>query len=235
MSALREVQNIRVDLANSLSEMGFLPRDIANAAHDAHADLEEWDANSSNKNLVKAVISAGLWPSLIRVAPPSARYDQGISGTIQRDHEAKSVKFFDAHGSLGRVFIHPGSTMFSAANFKSHYLSSFQKSSTGDNVKVYLRDANEAPLMGLLLLAAGEIKFDHSRGGLEIKAAPSITEQQQGRTVVRMRADARIGILGSQLRRLLDAVLDDAIEQPGRLLSPNSQEVLHTVASVLQQ
>ncbi len=222
---------IRADLASSLSEMGFVPRDAVRTAIDAPRTVETWDANAANTTLLKSIISASLWPSVIRVVPPGVKYDQGISGTIQRDHEAKAVKFFDAYGDLGRVFIHPGSTLFSVGDIKSRYLTAFSKAATGGNDKVYLRDANEAPLLGLLLLAPGKVVFDHNRGGLEIKA---ISHDSRERSTVRLQADARVGVLSNQMRRLLNAVLDDAIEEPRRLLSANSRQILRAVSELLE-
>ncbi|KDN52913.1 P-loop containing nucleoside triphosphate hydrolase protein [Tilletiaria anomala UBC 951] len=229
-SALREVLSNRSDLAQHLHEIGFIPRDVVAAITDIRGPATEWDIHADNQELIKSVIAAGLWPSVVRIAMPNAKFDQGIAGTIQRDHEAKAVKFFDASGDLGRIFLHPASTLFAATEFKSSYLSVFQKSASGGQNKVFAREANEAPLLGLLLLSAGQVVFDHFKGGLEVKSSAHGSV-----TYVRVRADARIGVLCNQLRRLLDAVLDDAIEQPGRLLSSHSQTILNTVAAVLQQ
>ena len=184
-----------------------------------------WNSNADNPELLKAIIAAGLWPSLVRIAMPSAKFDQSISGTVQRDHEARAVKFFD---DSGRVFLHPGSTLFTAKDFRSGYLSTFAKSAMGNQDKTYLRDANEAPMLGLFLLSAGRVAFDHKTGGLEIRSAAD-----EKKNIVRVRADARIGVLCNQLRRLVDAVLDDSLEDPGRLQTGHSREILQTVASAL--
>ncbi len=44
---------------------------------------------------------AGLWPAVVRIDLPSAKFDQSSSGTVQREAEARQVKYFDRNG---RVF-----------------------------------------------------------------------------------------------------------------------------------
>ena len=51
-----------------------------------------------------------------------------------------------------------------------------------------------------------------------------------------MRANARIGVLCAQLRRLLDAVLDHAINDPqGMFAAPGCKEVLQVIGEVLDR
>jgi ATP-dependent RNA helicase DHX57 len=152
-------------------------------------------------------------------------------------HEAKEVKFFDEHG---RVFIvrthsgcqasgslnvippqHPASILFSEPNLKLGYLTYFHKAETS---KPFLFDATEVcratslhtitplihspfpnpsqiPLFALLLFG-GTVTVNHFAGGLVVG--------KNGHT--KLKAWARIGVLVNQVRRLLDAKLDEAIE-----------------------
>ncbi len=86
----------------------------------------------------------------------------------------------------GRVFIHPSSILFSESGFKSGFLAYFSKAETS---KVFLRDATEIPLFGLLLFG-GAITINHWVGGIMIGSDGH----------VKLRAGTRIGVLCSQLR-----------------------------------
>jgi ATP-dependent RNA helicase DHX57 len=98
-------------------------------------------------------------------------------------HEAKQIKLFDP---TGRVFLHPSSILFTETSFKPGYLTYFTKTETS---KVFLRDATEVPLFGLLLFG-GPITINHFVGGLMVGK----------RGEVRLKAGTRIGVLCSQLR-----------------------------------
>lgn len=251
MSTLRDVQSTRLDLLSNLQELGFVSNsydplralvgtDDSKPTPGADAHL---DAHSSNINMLKALILAGLWPSVVRIALPSAKYDQGSSGTIQRDAEARTVKYFDQ--ALGRVFLHPSSTLFASASYSSSYLAIFQKSASGEgaNSKVYMRDATEVPLYSLLLFG-GKLKINHMAGGISVGSPREGDADGDG--WVRMRANARIGVLCAQLRRLLDAVSGVAprgscrfhlLCQSGLLISISSsrRRTLQVMADAVEQ
>lgn len=80
-----------------------------------------------------------------------------------------------------------------------------------------------------MLLFGGPVTVDHFAGGLTVgKAAGG-----EG-SVIRMRAWSRVGILVNQIRRLLDASLEEAIEnaQGGGLLGEKS-EVVKAILALL--
>jgi len=76
--------------------------------------------------------------------------------------------------------------LFSESNFKPGYLTYFTKTETS---KVFLRDATEVPLFGLLLFG-GVITINHWAGGIMLGKGGE----------VRLKAGTRIGVLCSQLR-----------------------------------
>ena len=108
-------------------------------------------------------------------------------GSLLKDHVAKEIKLFDRNE---RVFLHPGSVLFGEAKIPSGFLTYFAKNMT---TKVFLRDATEVPLYGILLFG-GKVTVNHFAGGLMV-----------GEGWVKMKAWTRIGVLVNQLRRLLDA------------------------------
>lgn len=133
---------------------------------------------------------------MARIALPEAQFERISHGTVQKDHEAREVKFFDA---AGRVFLHPSSVMFGESGWKRGYVAYFSKAETS---KVFLRDATDVPLYALLLFG-GAITLNHYVGGIML-----------GDGAVKLRAATRIGVLCAQLRRLLDAQLAEMVEAP---------------------
>lgn len=229
-STLRDIQTNRLDLLSHLQEMGFVAPSYSPFGV---YDDEVYDKNAQHAGVLRSVIMAGLWPAVVRIDLPSAKFDQSSSGTVQREAEARQVKYFDRNG---RVFLHPSSTLFSCKGFESSYLTTFAKGSTGagPESKVYLRDATEVPLFGLLLFG-GKLKINHFAGGIGIGSNQS-NAGGKDENWVRLRANARIGVLCAQLRRLLDAVLDQAIDEPQDMFAaPGCKEVLSIISQVLQR
>jgi hypothetical protein len=174
-SALRDITGLRQDFFNALSSLGFIASPKA---------LQSVNVNSSNHNLVKAIIVGGLYPRVARIALPTAQFERLQQGTIQKDHHAKEVKFFDQNG---RVFLHPTSILFAeAGGLKSGFVTYFAKAETS---KVFLRDATEVPLFALLLFG-GPITVQHFAGGVMLG--------KDG--FIKLRANTRIAVLCSQLR-----------------------------------
>lgn len=252
-SSLRDITSTRIDLLSNLQEIGFVPRKGYNPVQDLSSP-HPLDTHSTNHALLRGLLTAALWPSMIRIAHPEAKYNQGSSGTIARETEARSVKLFD---EAGRVFLQPSSILFGRNKFEASHLACFKKSA-GAGEKVYLRDATEAPIYALLLFC-GRIKIHHLRGGISlassaggavarqaitatsggsgeggggnsgrssktgtpVNGAPvgggeprsEVYSDDDGEGFVRLRAPARIGVLSSQLRRLLDAHLDRAFDR----------------------
>lgn len=121
---------------------------------------------------------------------------------------------------------HPGSILFSETNLKLGYLTYFHKAVTS---KPFLFDATEVPLFAMLLFG-GPVTVDHFAGGLTVGKAGG----GEG-SVIRMRAWSRVGILVNQIRRLLDASLEEAIEnaQTGGGLLGEKSEVVKAILALL--
>ncbi|BEJ12269.1 hypothetical protein CspHIS471_0207290 [Cutaneotrichosporon sp. HIS471] len=187
-SALRDITSLRSDFSAALTQIGFLERGAA--------ALAAASSQAHDTNLVKAVLVGGLYPRVARIALPEAQFERLSHGTLQKDHEAKQVRFFDTQG---RVFLHPSSIMFAESGWKRGYVAYFSKAETS---KVFLRDATDVPLYALLLFG-GAITLNHYVGGIML-----------GNGAVKLRAGTRIGVLCAQLRRLLDAQLAELVESP---------------------
>ncbi|KAG6830898.1 hypothetical protein H0H92_014049 [Tricholoma furcatifolium] len=132
-TTVREVTTLRNDFVLSLSDIGFIP--FGSSPSDASLNK-----NSTNQNLLKAVVLGGLWPRVARVHLPKERikFDKVSAGTIQRENTAKEFKIYDLRE--GRVFLHPASVLFGEAAWNSPFLVYFHKYMSS---KVFLRDATE--------------------------------------------------------------------------------------------
>ena len=192
-STYRDVLQLRGEYLNSLSDVGFVPF----RCNPAGPALNE---NSANENLLKAIIFAGTG-RLVRIKLPPAKFEAGLSGAIAIDRAAREIKFFERPG---RVFLHPGSLLFTENRFETNFVTYFSKHVTGekDMRKESLRDATEVPLYGILLFGEKvQVDLDHGvRVGKD--------------NFVLFRSWPRIGVLVNALRELFDADLMATIEEP---------------------
>ncbi|UZJ55185.1 hypothetical protein CBS101457_004505 [Exobasidium rhododendri] len=214
-SSLRDIASNRIDLLGNLVELGFAPRNYGKGGEEAASSL--LNANSSDVNLKRSLLLAGLYPSVVRIVHPKALYDQSASGTIQREAEAKQIRFFDSMKQ--RVFLHPSSVLFQNNNFQGGLLAYFNKSVTKSSAsetgeKIYLRDGNEVPIFAMLLFG-GKLKIHRMQGGISMSSSNSSDDQEDGQGGwIKLKASARIATLVQHLRFLLDAALEKSFESP---------------------
>jgi ATP-dependent RNA helicase DHX57 len=184
-----EISSLKKQLLEALQGVGFAQN---------KSDYEAYNKNSENTNLIKSIIFAGLNPNIAKVHLPDAKYDKVLSGTVEREKEAREIKFYTKDD--GRVFVHPSSMLFSVTNYSPPFLTYFSKMATS---KTFLRDGTEIPLYSILLFG-GTVKVDHHNRGLSVGSD----------SWIKMRAWPRIGTLVHQLRWLLNSLLDAKIEDP---------------------
>lgn len=231
---LQDVDMTRAMLLRSLEEQGWVDVSYVDAVR---ADGAAWparpgchalDAASTNINLLRALIVASLWPSVVRVDMPTAKFNASASGAVLKDAEAREVHYVDEHD--GRVFLPPGSQLFSVNRFKSNYIAVCAKSGNASTGRTYLRDATEAPLYALLLFG-GPLYVDHVNGGLTIA-----TDGVAGPDAwIKLRASARIGALCRQLRQLLARTLEAGVQDRSALYTRDNQAVLQAMVALVTQ
>jgi ATP-dependent RNA helicase DHX57 len=145
------------------------------------------------------------------------------SGDIQETTTARSSSSGGGQQQQQRVFIHPSSALFDAQTFTGHaaYLSYFSKVATS---KVFVRDLTPVNAYGVLLFAGGA----GASGPSSDVVASGAEENSQKKKVIEvdtktgvglvvdgwlhMRGWARIGVLVSRLRAVLDAELRRCVE-----------------------
>ncbi|GAA5976414.1 hypothetical protein JCM10908_005491 [Rhodotorula pacifica] len=194
-STFRDVLSLRSEYLQALAAVGFIPLR-------ASASDPAFNENSQNENLLKAIVFAGT-ARLVQVKLPKAVYDRSISGSIERDREAREVRYFEPDG---RVFPHPASLLFEETKYASPFVTYFNEQVT---TKPFLRDVNEVPLFALLLFSSGRISMELDRG---VTIHHGIAHASQA---VHLRAWPRIGVLVNGLRKLFDQDLERELEEPG--------------------
>lgn len=207
---LDDIFSNRSQYLSSLKEAGFLP---STYHPNTHASL---NTQGSNHALIRALVAGAFNPQLARIDFPDKKFAPSMSGAVELDPEARTIKFFNQDN--GRVFVHPSSTLFDAQGFQggSVYLSYFNKMETK---KIFIRELTPFNAYSLLLFS-GPITLDTLGRGVIVDGW------------LRLRGWARIGVLVSRLRMMLDEVLARKIDDP--LLDLSNDEVVAVVRNLVE-
>lgn len=243
--ALEEISDLRQQFRSLLHEAGFMPQQRGGRAggrdggrggrrggrhhhappppppHSAVAGAEDAaNTHSGNRNLILAVICAGLYPNVVRVATPAGRAAGGPHKKPPSSSEppklfARSVSGGPAGDEA--VAIHPSSVSFGATKFPSRWLVYLEKVKTS---AVYLRDTSPATPYSLLLFG-GDVQVQHTCGLVTVD------------NWVKLGCQPRVGALFRLLRDRLDALLDDKIQNPRMDIWKLGAPVIHAIVQLL--
>lgn len=161
---LRDISSNRAQFLTSLKDAGILPVDYRdnNSNPSSHSqpttsttttsstpNSSRWNRNSGNRKLLRALIAAAFQPQIAQISFPDKKFASSMTGTVEVDPDARTIKYFNQEN--GRVFIHPGSILFSAQNYTgaAAYLSYFTKMATS---KVFIRDLTRKSFLVLITL-----------------------------------------------------------------------------------
>lgn len=135
---LNDITSNRSQYLSSLKETGFIPVAYASSAPSASSSYNRHNANDA---LVRALVAGSFHPQMARIEMPEKRFVASVSGAVEQDPEARTIKYFNQEN--GRVFAHPGSTLFGAQGFpgEARFMSYFTKMETS---KVFIRDLTRA-------------------------------------------------------------------------------------------
>ena len=207
---LEDISSNRSQYLSSLKEAGFLPSTYHSNPHPL------LNSHNSNTALIRALTAGAFNPQVARIDFPDKKFAPSMSGAVELDPEARTIKYFNQDN--GRVFIHPSSTLFDAQGFQggSVYLGYFNKMETR---KLFIRELTPFNAYSLLLFS-GPITLDTLGRGLIVDGW------------LRLRGWARIGVLVSRLRMMLDEVLAKKIDNPSLDLS--NDEVVAVVRKLVE-
>jgi ATP-dependent RNA helicase DHX57 len=126
---LNDIASNRTQYLASLRELCFIPS--------SPSVLAILNKHNSNTSLLRSLCAGAFNPQLARIDFPDKKFAPSVSGAVELDPEAKTIKYFNQEN--GRVFVHPSSTVFDAQGFpgSSVYMSYFNKIATS---KVFIRD-----------------------------------------------------------------------------------------------
>jgi ATP-dependent RNA helicase DHX57 len=126
---LNDIASNRTQYLTSLRELCFIPS--------SPSALAALNKHNSNTSLLRSLCAGAFNPQLARIDFPDKKFAPSVSGAVELDPEAKTIKYFNQEN--GRVFVHPSSTVFDAQGFpgSSVYMSYFNKMATS---KVFIRD-----------------------------------------------------------------------------------------------
>lgn len=146
MQTLNDISSNRGQYLSSLKETGFLPLGYRFSDAATQGNLNKSNANDA---LLRALIAASFTPQIARIEFPDKKFAAGISGAVEVDPEARTIKYFNEEN--GRVFMHPGSTLFDAQSFPegSAFVTYFTKMATS---KVFVRQVTRELKPSILLL-----------------------------------------------------------------------------------
>ena len=191
---LFDISSNRIQYISSLKDAGFLP-----TSYDPSSPAsQKLNVNDSNPALLRALIAGAFSPQIARIVFPDKKYAASVSGAVELDPEARTIKYFTQ--DAGRVFVHPSSTLFDAQGFvgNSVYMAYFTKIATS---KVFIRDLTPFNAYSLLMFS-GEITLDTVGRGVVVDGW------------LRLRGWARIGVLVGRLRGMVDQILARGMENP---------------------
>jgi HrpA-like RNA helicase len=216
MQTMFDIQSNRAQYLSSLKEISFIPTSYSSNNPGTWMSLNR---NNGNDALLRALIAGAFHPQLARIQLPDKKFAAGMAGAVELEHEARTIKYFNQDN--GRVFVHPSSILFDAQTFASNasFIAYFNKMATS---KVFIRDLTPFNAYSLLMFA-GDIAVDTLGRGLVVDGW------------VRLRGWARIGVLVSRLRAMLDKVLEKKAKEPGWEISGRELEVVDCVKWLIEK
>ncbi|KFH47355.1 putative ATP-dependent RNA helicase-like protein [Hapsidospora chrysogenum ATCC 11550] len=211
-NALSDIASTRTQYMSALAEISIIPPSEATRERYPGAAPQ----GARNSQLLRALIAAAFTPQVARIQYPDKKFVSSVSGAVELDPEARSIKYFNQEN--GRVFVHPSSTLFGSQSFPGNatYMSYFNIMATS---KIFIRDLTPFNAYTLLLFC-GSIELDTMGRGLLVDGW------------LRLRGWARIGVLVARLRGMVDDLISEKVKSPGVELGEN--EVVRMVTKLVQ-
>ncbi|EEB08379.1 ATP-dependent RNA helicase Ucp1 [Schizosaccharomyces japonicus yFS275] len=203
LTTLQTIQSTLSDLRESAKELRLYQFSESKGCRwDAHDDM----------SLLSTIIAAALSPNLAKCVYPNKKFIASTYGALEKEHEAKEIRYYDPNDA--RVFIHPGSTLFSATPnpSKCAFIAYEKKIETS---KVFLSSCTPVSMLGMILLGSKSVDVDPlGRGMVLNKRIP-------------IKAYPKLVILLKFLRTYIDIMIQSMIEHSFR--HHFADKVLHCI------
>nr|KAG5699673.1 hypothetical protein BaRGS_022071 [Batillaria attramentaria] len=140
LNAYKMLANLKQQYVELLSDIGFthkpnlrlrmLQRAARETGGDGVVEATGPEANIHSKNwkLISAILVGALYPNVVQVMTPEARYSQSSGGAVMKAPNAEELRF--ATKSDGFVHVHPSSVNFPVRHYESPYLVYHEKVKT---------------------------------------------------------------------------------------------------------
>lgn len=213
---LFDIASNRSQYLSSLKEISFIPATYTSTNPQTHGSYNKQNHNDA---LIRALIAGSFNPQIARIQMPEKKFAAGIAGAVELDPSSREIKYFNHEN--GRIFVHPSSSLFSAQTFPSNasFIAYFNKMATS---KIFIRELTPFNAYSLLMFA-GDIRVDTLGRGLVVD------------DWIRLRGWARIGVLVSRLRGMLDRVLEGKVREPGKELGQREGEIVDVVRGLVER
>lgn len=128
-NTLSDIASTRTQYYSALTEIGLV--DSRGAAGSAQK------TPSPSMPLLRALTASAFSPQIARIQFPDKKFMASVSGAVELDPEAKTIKYYTQEN--GRVFVHPSSTLFDSQGFSGNaaFVSYFTMMATS---KIFVRD-----------------------------------------------------------------------------------------------
>ncbi|KAI1192024.1 DEAD/DEAH box helicase [Nemania serpens] len=200
---LSDISATRTQYYSALTEIGI-------------ATTETPQTAAVSTSLLRALSASAFAPQIARIQFPDKKFAASMSGAVELDPEARTIKYYTHEN--GRVFIHPSSALFDSQGFTGNaaFVSYFTMISTS---KIFIRDLTPFNAFTLLLFS-GAIELDTLGRGLVVDGW------------LRLRGWARIGVLVSRLRGMVDNIIAMKVNNPH--IDVRNNEVIKMVAKLIE-
>lgn len=187
--------------------------------------------HNNSFSLIRAIIGAAFTPHIARIQMPDKRFQQVSSGAVEVDPEARMFKYFDGPGGVeggGRVFVHPGSTLFDARSFvgEASFVAWWVKMSVGRQEELGTAPGVQRGVMSTYSVAGQAPGTERMKEKVTIRELTPVGTYSLlllggelrvdtlGRGMIidgwiRVRGWGRIGVLVGMVRKLIEEVLKD--------------------------
>jgi ATP-dependent RNA helicase DHX57 len=137
---MSDISSTRTQYYSALSEMGIITHRFPPTASAS--------SSSASTPLLRALTASAFSPQLCRIQFPDKKFATSVSGAVELDPEAKTIRYYSQES--GRVFVHPSSTLFDSQGFSGNaaFLSYFSMISTS---RVFVRDLTREFFSSFLL------------------------------------------------------------------------------------
>ncbi|KAJ3560285.1 hypothetical protein NPX13_g9355 [Xylaria arbuscula] len=203
---LSDISTTRTQYYSALTEIGIVDPTTSQSSQ----------VTTVSMPLLRAVTASAFTPQIARIQFPEKKFAASMSGAVELDPEARTIRYFTHEN--GRVFIHPSSALFDSPGFTGNaaFVSYFTMISTS---KVFIRELTPFNAFTLLLFS-GAIELDILGRGLVVDGW------------LRLRGWARLGVLVSRLRGMVDNVIAMKVNNPQMDVREN--EVIRMAAKLIE-